>query len=64
VVSWGSPMHATAKAAELAVLLRTKAGYYDVSDPATAVTGSSARLPSPSSSPSPSPSGSRSASRG
>ena len=38
-VKWGGPGQAAAKASELAVLLRTKAGYYDVSDPSTAVTG-------------------------
>jgi cell division protein FtsQ len=40
-VKWGNPGRAAAKASEMAVLLRTKAGYYDVSDPNTAVTGSS-----------------------
>ncbi len=40
-VKWGGPGQAAAKASEMAVLLRTKAGYYDVSDPSTAVTGSS-----------------------
>ncbi len=39
-VLWGSPGHAAAKASETAILLRTKAAYYDVSDPAVAVTGS------------------------
>lgn len=48
VVRWGGPAHAAAKAAEVAVLLRTKARYYDVSDPASAVTGNSASAPSPS----------------
>jgi cell division protein FtsQ len=38
-VRWGSPEHGSAKAKEMAILLRTKARYYDVSDPATAVTG-------------------------
>jgi hypothetical protein len=38
-VSWGSPGHGPAKAKEMAILLRTNATYYDVSDPATAVTG-------------------------
>jgi cell division protein FtsQ len=41
-VRWGNPGRAAAKASEMAVLLRTRAGYYDVSDPSTAVTGSSA----------------------
>jgi cell division protein FtsQ len=40
-VKWGDPRHTAAKASEMAILLRTKAGYYDVSDPGTAVTGSS-----------------------
>jgi cell division protein FtsQ len=40
-VKWGSPGHPAAKASEMAILLRTRAGYYDVSDPNTAVTGSS-----------------------
>ena len=40
-VKWGNPGHAAAKASEMAVLLRTRAGHYDVSDPNTAVTGSS-----------------------
>jgi cell division protein FtsQ len=39
-VRWGSPGHGPAKASEMAILLRTRARYYDVSDPATAVTGS------------------------
>ncbi|HEX9527070.1 MAG TPA: FtsQ-type POTRA domain-containing protein [Streptosporangiaceae bacterium] len=38
-VRWGSPGHGAAKASEMAVLLRTRVAYYDVSDPATAVTG-------------------------
>jgi cell division protein FtsQ len=42
-VRWGSPGRGAAKASEMAVLLRTRAAYYDVSDPATAVTGRSAR---------------------
>jgi cell division protein FtsQ len=37
-VVWGSAGQAAEKAAELTVLMRTKARYYDVSDPATAVT--------------------------
>jgi cell division protein FtsQ len=41
-VRWGSPGHGPAKAKEMAILLRTNATYYDVSDPATAVTGSAA----------------------
>ena len=39
-VRWGSQGHGFAKAKEMAILLRTNASYYDVSDPATAVTGS------------------------
>jgi cell division protein FtsQ len=39
-VVWGGPGQGAQKAAELGVLLGTHAGYYDVSDPATAVTGS------------------------
>ena len=38
-VRWGSQGHGSAKAKEMAILLRTGARYYDVSDPATAVTG-------------------------
>jgi cell division protein FtsQ len=38
-VLWGGPVQAAQKAAELAELLSTGADYYDVSDPATAVTG-------------------------
>ncbi len=38
-VVWGGPGHGAQKAAELSVLLGTHARYYDVSDPATAVTG-------------------------
>jgi cell division protein FtsQ len=38
-VVWGSAVRAEAKAAEVAVLLRTNASYYDVSDPGSAVTG-------------------------
>ncbi|HYS33686.1 MAG TPA: FtsQ-type POTRA domain-containing protein [Streptosporangiaceae bacterium] len=40
-VAWGGPGRAAQKAAELAILLRTGARSYDVSDPGTAVTGSS-----------------------
>ncbi|MGI9006980.1 MAG: cell division protein FtsQ/DivIB [Streptosporangiaceae bacterium] len=47
-VRWGGPAHPAAKAAEVAILLRTRARYVDVSDPTTAVTGSSASVPSPS----------------
>jgi cell division protein FtsQ len=39
-VVWGGPAEGAQKAAELGVLLGTHARYYDVSDPATAVTGS------------------------
>jgi cell division protein FtsQ len=39
-VVWGGPGQAAQKAAELEALLGTHASYYDVSDPATAVTGS------------------------
>lgn len=38
-IMWGDATRAAAKAAEIAVLLRTKATYYDVSDPGSAVTG-------------------------
>jgi cell division protein FtsQ len=38
-VVWGGPAQGAQKAAELGVLLGTHARYYDVSDPATAVTG-------------------------
>jgi cell division protein FtsQ len=41
-VVWGGTAHAAAKAAEVAILLRTDARMYDVSDPSTAVTSSSA----------------------
>ncbi len=37
-VRWGGTGQASRKAAELAILLRTHARYYDVSDPTTAVT--------------------------
>jgi cell division protein FtsQ len=37
-VRWGGPAQAAQKAAELDLLLSTHARYYDVSDPATAVT--------------------------
>jgi cell division protein FtsQ len=37
-IVWGSPARPAAKAAELKILLRTHARYYDVSDPGTAVT--------------------------
>jgi cell division protein FtsQ len=39
-VLWGGTDRAVAKADELVILLRTRARYYDVSDPGTAVTGS------------------------
>lgn len=61
-VRWGGPGNAAAKAAEVAVLLRTKAGYYDVSDPATAVTGTSPAAPGAGTSPGRSRSASPSAS--
>ena len=38
-VVWGAPRRTAAKAAEVAILLRTKARSYDVSDPQVAVTG-------------------------
>jgi cell division protein FtsQ len=38
-VVWGSTARPAAKAAELAILMRTKASFYDLSDPGTAVTG-------------------------
>ena len=38
-VVWGSAARGAAKAAEVAVLLRTNATYFDVSDPGSAVTG-------------------------
>jgi cell division protein FtsQ len=37
-VIWGGPGDAAVKARELAVLMKTHAGYYDLSSPATAVT--------------------------
>jgi cell division protein FtsQ len=37
-VIWGGPGDAEVKARELAVLMKTHAGYYDLSSPATAVT--------------------------
>jgi hypothetical protein len=37
-VVWGSPDMAGMKASELAILMRDRASYYDVSDPQTAVT--------------------------
>lgn len=37
-VRWGGQRNGRHKAGEMAILLRTKARYYDVSDPATAVT--------------------------
>jgi cell division protein FtsQ len=38
-VLWGGTDRASAKAAELAMLMRSRATYYDLSDPGTAVTG-------------------------
>jgi cell division protein FtsQ len=38
-VLWGAPRRTAAKAAEIAILLRTNARSYDVSDPRVAVTG-------------------------
>lgn len=38
-IVWGDATRAAAKSAEIGVLLRTKATYYDVSDPGSAVTG-------------------------
>ncbi|MGO9077716.1 MAG: cell division protein FtsQ/DivIB [Streptosporangiaceae bacterium] len=37
-INWGSPADQAAKAAELRILMRRRATYYDVSDPASAVT--------------------------
>jgi len=37
-IQWGGPDRGPAKAAELRILMRTRARYYDVSDPGTAVT--------------------------
>jgi cell division protein FtsQ len=42
-VVWGGTDRPAAKAAELAILMRTKATYYDLSDPGTAVTGRGGR---------------------
>jgi cell division protein FtsQ len=42
-VRWGGHRNGREKASAMAILLRTKARYYDVSDPATAVTGHAAR---------------------
>jgi cell division protein FtsQ len=42
-VVWGDASRGAAKARELAILLRTGASYYDVSDPTSAVTGASGR---------------------
>jgi hypothetical protein len=42
-VAWGGTDRPTAKAAELAILMRTKATYYDLSDPGAAVTGQGGR---------------------
>jgi cell division protein FtsQ len=41
-VVWGDAANGSAKAAEVAILLRTKATYVDVSDPGSAVTGTPA----------------------
>jgi cell division protein FtsQ len=38
-VLWGGTAQPAAKAAELAILLRTKVSFFDLSDPGTAVTG-------------------------
>lgn len=38
-VIWGDATRAAAKAAEVAILLRTKATYFDVSDPGSVITG-------------------------
>ncbi|MDR2985330.1 MAG: FtsQ-type POTRA domain-containing protein [Nocardiopsaceae bacterium] len=46
-VRWGSQGHGSAKAKEMAILLRTDARYYDVSDPATVVTGGARHSASP-----------------
>src|ERR1700730_3169700 len=42
-VAWGGTDRPAAKAAELTILMRTKATYYDLSAPATAVTGQGGR---------------------
>ena len=42
-VAWGGTDRSAAKAAELTILLRSKATYYDLSDPGTAVTGQAGR---------------------
>lgn len=38
-VLWGAATRTAVKARELAILMRTRAGYYDVSDPSSAATG-------------------------
>jgi hypothetical protein len=38
-VLWGGTDRPEPKAAELAILMRTRATYYDLSDPGSAVTG-------------------------
>jgi cell division protein FtsQ len=43
-VLWGGADRPAAKAAELAILMRTRATYYDLSDPGTAVTGRGGRV--------------------
>jgi cell division protein FtsQ len=50
-VVWGGTAREAAKAAEVAILLRTDARVYDVSDPSTAVTSSSAARASQASQP-------------
>lgn len=47
-VLWGGPGGSAVKARELAILLRTRARYYDVSDPSSAATGSAVPSPAPS----------------
>jgi cell division protein FtsQ len=42
-VRWGGQRNGREKASTMAILLRTKARYYDVSDPAAAVTGHAAQ---------------------
>ncbi len=44
-VRWGRPVNGREKASAMAILLRTRARYYDVSDPASAVTGRAAQSP-------------------
>ncbi len=60
IVNWGSAQESDFKSAVLAVLLQTKSGWYDVSNPQTPTTAEQPPVPKPAATASPDPSASTS----